>query len=297
MPLRQLDLNIDEHTEFRELGFPFAWSAHHVKEIVLACLPRGFDLDGSSKLTICVGSRTDDEPVYRQVLGTSRYFVESFDLGAYKQASAERRQELILYLIVEVFRKIGSSHNSDTSVVEEVAAEIKRTNFQMEVTSKKLSRWTPNRKQQLRVLRKLSLELGEAWSVEVTNKSDEGTATLWITERSDYLDRTDQFRKFVWEGDQMVIVDRLGNEQIRVDPTSMTVLRSSKTLSQKPARRYDSVQLDVEPLVQRAITSAGHASKAGNYGEVIALLEPYMDYLPSKQLARLDEARRRKAGK
>lgn len=112
MQLRMIDLEADEQLEFRRLGFPFRWSAHHVKEIFLSCLPKGYTLDGSSKITITCGSRTDDEPVYAQMLGTSRLYVEDFDFDFYKQATVEQRQEIILDLIVRSLREIGSSVGS-----------------------------------------------------------------------------------------------------------------------------------------------------------------------------------------
>src|SRR4051812_43281500 len=76
----------------------FRWTAHHVKEVFLALLPRRFILDGSGKVQITCGPRGNDIQ-YQQLLGTTNYYREEFAFQEYYAASPPEREEILLKTI------------------------------------------------------------------------------------------------------------------------------------------------------------------------------------------------------
>jgi hypothetical protein len=222
MYLRHIQLRQSELAQFQgDSDFVFHWTGHHVKEIFLNYMPRRYDLNGTSQITLICGPRPAKDQEYTEVLGTSALYIEDFDFDYYIQASGQQREEAILELLESAFVRIASQKEKPFDVIRKAAATVRRSAFALRLPIEKLSRSTSDRSIRINVFRNLSLDDGEAWSAEVSNRSGLLLATEWITPRPHYLDRTEHFSESRWEGSEFQILsNRLNQIEYRLDVTT-----------------------------------------------------------------------------
>lgn len=199
-------------------GRPLRWRVHHVKEIFMASLPRGLEIDGSGKIQLSCGPR-GAEPSYRQVLGTSNYFVEDFPFELFSRLPQAEADNHVLGIIEGALLDIAARHGASPATSDAIRATarvVRDMNFSAEIRVDRLSKASPNREFQAAVYRKLSPEHGEAWLCRMTNKkSKTDVIEDWMTPRPHYLDLTDYFRTSLWSDGHFVVLSRLGKEVYR----------------------------------------------------------------------------------
>ncbi len=290
MYLRDIQIEADEHSE-NELGFPFSWSAHHVKESLLHFLPKKFTLDGSSKVTLRCGPREfSEDPLRSSVLGTTLFVAEDFDFASYKQADAEQRQEHMLDFLVKSLTNLVPANSNDLRYIFDAADAVRAAHFAVDIPTR-MSHLSPDRRRKFVIFRSIGLEVGESWSLQLSSRDGSKVERFWITCRPDYLDRRDMFNSAVWEGDGVEIRSRRGKIEVVVNFSTGTVELWGKSIDQtKIGCRYDRQSIDIVQRVERAVARAGHALSCGEYAEVIRLLEPYRAHLSTAQLKRLTQA-------
>src|SRR5262249_40535614 len=140
--------------------------------------------------------------------------VKDFNFEAFRLAKPEDHQQTILDLIMNSLALIGSRHGADLRPVHEAAERVRECGFRLDIPTK-LSRSTPDRRLRLNVVCKLSLELGEAWAVEVHDKAGDLEGTYWITERPGDFDWRGRFKKSHWSDGSLIIEGRFGGPVIR----------------------------------------------------------------------------------
>ena len=89
--------------------------------------------------------------------------------------------------------------------------------FSLKKRIDKLCKKKKNGKNRAEVIRWLDKEVGEAWYVEFINEESRNTRIEWLTDKTNYLDRRDYFKKAEWEGNRFIIRDKLGEEVISID--------------------------------------------------------------------------------
>lgn len=198
---------------------PFRWLAYHVKEVFTALLPKRFQLNDTTKLQITCGPR-GDEPQYSEVLGTSEYYVEDFDIGYFYAAQGRERDDFLLKVIESCLLDIHDQRrlNPDTaSRIKSTVGTVQERDFSFSREIKKLSRSTACRKLRFTVSRHLNREVGEGWSIDISKRNKEFLDRQWIADVPDFLDRTEQYRLSRWMEDKFQIVDPFDRVVCEVD--------------------------------------------------------------------------------
>jgi hypothetical protein len=221
MYLRHIQLRQSDLAQFQgDSDFVFHWTGHHVKEIFLNNLPRHYDLNGTSQITLICGPRPAKDHEYTEVLGTSALYIEDFDFERYIRAIARHREETILDVLESSFVRIATEKRTSVDVIREAAAAVRQSAFSLRLPIKKLSRSTSDRSMRIDVLRNLSFDDGEAWSAEVSDRTGRLLSTEWITPRPHYLDRTEHFSESRWVGNEFqILYGRLNRVEYRLDVT------------------------------------------------------------------------------
>lgn len=199
----------------------FRWTAHHVKEIFLALLPKGFALDGSSKLQITCGPR-GTEPLCQQMLGATNYFQEDFDFESYFDAKPQERERTIVGLLQTVMTDIATRANVGGDVIDVVsdtAQAVRERGFSLKLHSKKLSSGYRRSGVRVDVYRNLSGQVGEAWSCELSRKGSSRIHEEWMGKKPHYLDLTDFYRSSEWNGGVFTIRNKLGKAVYELEVT------------------------------------------------------------------------------
>lgn len=197
----------------------FRWTAHHVKEIVLALLPPKFTLDGSSKIQVTCGPR-GDEPQYRRTFGTAHYFREDFDFQRYYELTPLERDQMLLQVLEESFLDIATSVDVGAEVrdaISTTAKKVRACGFNLVLRSQNLSRCTPCRRLTVHVYRMLNREVGEVWSCKVRDRDGRLVHTELMGESPHYLDLTDFYKLSRWKGSVFEVQSRLGKSVYELD--------------------------------------------------------------------------------
>ena len=188
---------------------PFRWLAYHVKEVVMAFLPKRFQLNDTSKLQVTCGPR-GNEPQYSEVLGTSEYYVEDFDFAHYYAVQGRERDDFLLDAIESCLLDIDGKRQLDPGTagcIRSTIAKVREVDFSFSREVKKLSRSTPCRQLRFIVSRHLNRDVGEGWSIDIAQRNKEVLDRQWIGDIPDFLDRTEQYRLSRWIEDRFQIVD------------------------------------------------------------------------------------------
>lgn len=202
--------NLPENCNFR-------WTAHHVKEIFLALLPKKFTLDTMSKFSISFGPKGND-PKYQQMIGCSNYYVEDFDFEIFFNLTKSEQEEIILNKLEGALLNIGKKKfNADLDIIKSTISKVRESNFRMKILIKKLSRTSPSRKIKLNIYRILSKEDCESWLLEIINNKGKLLHNEWIGKHPGHLVRTDQFRTSEWNGNNFLIRDRFKDEVFKIN--------------------------------------------------------------------------------
>jgi hypothetical protein len=197
-------------------GLVFRWTAHHVREIFSALLPRGFVLDGSSVIQITCGPR-GEEPQYTQLLGTSEYFVEDFDFVSYTKGDSAARERIILATVQRALCDIADRAGAEKAELNRTIAAVNECGFHLSTEVLKLRKALRPSGCSLRVFRCLCASLGETWLARVVRRDDVVIAETVMGASPDYLDRRDYFKLARLIGEEYVVHDRLDKETFRLD--------------------------------------------------------------------------------
>ena len=191
---------------------PFRWLAHHVREVLLALLSKGLDVDGSGKIQVTCGPKGEDVQ-YQQMLGTSNYFVEDFDFAQFSALTGESRDNYLLDIIqnslIDMALRSGASPTVERAI-KETADVVRAHDFSLKLRIPKLCKSSPSRRAKAEVFRCLNRVDGEAWCLQVTTKGVAEPSTTWLTERPHYVDMTGYFKKAEWSGERYLLRNRLG---------------------------------------------------------------------------------------
>ena len=180
--------------------------AHHVRQLLRHFLPADFVLDGASLLCVRFGQTPDDEMPWQQVLGSTIYYVEHFDIGAYMASSPSEQQECMLRELTAVLVQLASHAGADPAVIENAASRVRACGFALQIPVRKLWRTSPDRKLRIEVYRCLGSSIGEAWQAHVFDSARTLLAIEPITSAPACLDRTQHFSKSRWEGERFQII-------------------------------------------------------------------------------------------
>lgn len=201
-------------------GLPFRWSAHHVREGVLALLPRGLDVDGSSKIQITCAPGRARSRQYWQALGASEYVVEDVDFGRLAGLPSRERDICLLGLIEGALIDLAGRHHRGHAVetaIREACEALRRQDFRLDLPVPRLAKSSRDRTARARVVRCLNRDAGEAWRVEITTNSGAEPDIRWMTERPHYLDMRDVFARSEWAQGRFIVRDRLGRITYEAD--------------------------------------------------------------------------------
>jgi hypothetical protein len=202
--IRETDLTYDNHR-----GWFFHPTGHHVRELLLHFLPRGFVLDGSSKFSAIFGPRPDWEPVARgSVEGVTWYYIEDFDIERHMTRPVEEQQEAILSELTGAMVSVARSAGTDPQVILDAAAEVRKHGFSVEIAVRKLDRSTKDRRLRVHVFRILGPTVGEVWEARVCARDGSILGIEPITEKRDWLTRTELYRYSAWSGNTFQIWHR-----------------------------------------------------------------------------------------
>lgn len=190
-------------------GLVFHWSAHHVKEIFAALLPRNFSLDGSSKVQVTCGPR-GGEPQYWQALGTSNYYVEHFNFHEYERASPELRENMILGVIEQSLADIASRSGKDSNPVSATAQAVREHQFRLSIEIKRLAVTLPDRSARISVFRDLCRRKGECWTLRISDRRRNVLGEAPMGKCPHYLDMREAYRTAALEGSMFTVRDRFG---------------------------------------------------------------------------------------
>jgi hypothetical protein len=192
---------------------PFRWTTHHVTEIFISLLPKNYELDGSSLVQITCGL-DEGQPTYRQMLGSSEYYIPDFDFQGYYNLSLEEREKYILGVIEKTLTEIARQYNANELIIFQTAEEVRRREFNLKIHIKKLSKKFPGRALKIDVYRHLSKEGGEDWTLEVI-QSKEVVHKEFMRQRPNSLDLRDYFKKSEWNGHDFIVFSKPNKEVYR----------------------------------------------------------------------------------
>ncbi|MEU0409287.1 hypothetical protein ABZ307_15935 [Streptomyces griseorubiginosus] len=194
-------------------GVPFRSLAHHVREGVVALLPKGLDVDGSSKIQItCVPGRTRSRR-YWQALGASEYVVEDVDFDRFHALPPRARDTFLLALVEDALVDLAGRHQRGEAVetaIRGACETLRHQDFSLALPITRLSRTSPDRAARARVVRCLNRDVGEAWRIEITSSSGAAPDVRWMTDRPHYLDMRDVFASSEWSDGRFIVRNRLG---------------------------------------------------------------------------------------
>ena len=194
-------------------GVPFRWLAHHVREGVVALLPKGLDVDGCSKIQItCVPGRTQSRQ-YWQALGASEYVVEDVDFGRLYALPPRARDTCLLAVVEDALVDLAGRHHRGDAVetaIRGACETLRHQDFSLALPITRLSKTSPDKAARARVVRCLNRDVGEAWCIEITSNSGAAPDVRWMTERPHYLDMRDVFASSEWSDGRFIVRNRLG---------------------------------------------------------------------------------------
>ncbi|MFE2172809.1 hypothetical protein [Kitasatospora sp. NPDC059462] len=194
-------------------GVPFRWPAHHVREGVVALLPKGLDIDGCSKIRITCAPGRAPSREHWQALGASEYVVENVDLGRLRALPPRARDTALPAVLEDALVDLAGRHNRGAAVeaaIRGACATLRHRDFGLELPVPRLARSSPDRAVRARVVRCLNREVGEAWRIELTSRSGAAPEVRWMTERPNHLDLRDVFASSEWSDRGFVVRNRLG---------------------------------------------------------------------------------------
>lgn len=191
----------------------FRWSAHHVREIFVALLPKGFILDGSSVIQLDCGPR-GNEAKYQRVPGSSRFFAEDFDFGRYATASPASRQEQVLETIETSLQQIALLNDKPDNAIPETGDRVRQAGFRLSLEVKKLKMKLPESGRSIHVFRHLSCENGENWTLREMMRGA-AVREIPVGPPREFIDGRGKYQSAAIEGCDYVLRDRLDREWFR----------------------------------------------------------------------------------
>lgn len=211
MKLSILSIEGDKYEE-KKRKFPIIWQAYHIKEIFMHFLPK-IEIDGSSKIVIYFKDKPISEKQYMhdEYFGVSWCYVDKEKLQKINYLKNRELEEFYLDVIVEKLKEIARENDNGKNVVDYIdatAERVRKSNFELKIPIKKISKQTKDKKYKALVYRYLNSK-GEMWYVDILDK--EGLSTRYnILKEFTYTPKNDVFKYSYWEHDCFVLKDKFG---------------------------------------------------------------------------------------
>lgn len=217
MVLKKIILEGDSEYEKTKKLFPIRWKSHHLTELFIESCPH-LELDGNQKLTIfATRNRMQNANKYNNYKSfhVSSYYLEEEQINTLEILEAVEAEKYILSIIEEVLiditNKLGDNEEK-RDIIRATIKEMIEQDLSLKKKSKTLSKISMGGKYKADVFRCLSRTLGESWCAEVKYDSSGKNMIKWLTNKPDYLDRRDYFKKSRWEENKFIITNKLGVE-------------------------------------------------------------------------------------
>jgi hypothetical protein len=217
--LTDIEIRESSATYSNQRGWWFHTTGHHVRCLLLHFLPKGFDLSGSSKLSVIYGPRPDGEELRGTALGVTWYYIEDFRVADYMALHPETQQEIILKTLCDALTSL--SDPSLHGIISDAAQAVSSNHYAAEIEITKLSRSTSDRQFRIRIYRCLGRQIGEVWQARVFNSRNMEVLRASLTDETDWLDRRDLFSRSSWSGTRYEIRSRLDQVVYNIDVSNL----------------------------------------------------------------------------
>lgn len=223
MLLKKIILEGDSKYEKEHKLFPIRWKSHHVTELFIELCPE-IELDGNRQLTIlATRKRRENSKKYNnyKAFHASSYYLEEEQIKTLELLESEEAEKYILNIIEEVLIDITDMFDKTAeknNIIKDTVKEMVEKDFSLKKKINTLSKKAKGGKYKAEVFRCLNKNSGEAWCVEIQCGSSAQTSRVeWLTNKPDYLDRRDYFKKSRWEENKFIITNKLGVEVVTID--------------------------------------------------------------------------------
>ena len=199
------DVKPKEKGEWRDTVGPEAFNAiwlfmHFFKKT---------EIDGAGKLTIYVGKKPEEKPVYffSDYFKISSYYVDEQTVQKRASLKAEEWDEFYTDLIEKVLIDIAKRAGNEQAIpeIEQAISDVKSTGYKLLVPVKKLSKQSPD-KMYRAVTYKYLTPKGELDYIEITDKQ-KVTNTYVISDGYIKFPLDWYAKKCEWNGNRFIIKD------------------------------------------------------------------------------------------
>lgn len=184
------------------------------------------EIDGAGKLTIYVGEKPDDKPVYyfNDYFKISAYYVDEQTVQKRANLNAEEWDSFYLGIIENVLTDIAKRAQKEETIplIHEAVEKVKATSFNLLIPVKKLSKQSPDRSFKANTYRHLTPQ-GELDYVEIIDKNK-------VKDRYVISDGYTKFplewavQKCEWEGYRFMLKHNLSSKpEIYIDADKKTM--------------------------------------------------------------------------
>ena len=184
------------------------------------------EIDGAGKLTIYVGEKPEDKPVYfyDEKFKIAVYYVDEQTVQKRKDLKPEEWDSFYLGIIENTLTDIAKRAQNEAAIpfILEAVENVKATGFELLIPVKKLSKQSPDRLFKANTYRLLTPQ-GELDYVEITDKNKE-------TERYEISKGYTKFpldwavQKCEWEGSRFMLKHNLSTKpEVYIDADKKTM--------------------------------------------------------------------------
>ena len=183
------------------------------------------ELDGASRLTICVCKKPEDKPIYfyDSFFKISIYYVGEETLLRSQNLQMDECDQFYLELIeavlLDISKQIGKMELED--VIKTAVQKVKEARYSLLIKMTRLSKRSKNRTYAATVFKHLQTQ-GELDFVEILDQNDEKN-TYVITDGYVPFPLEWYASQCEWEGNRFVLKDRLGGVQAYIDADKKTM--------------------------------------------------------------------------
>lgn len=188
---------------------------------------KGIDLDGSGKITVCAHRDRlvpgEETYICDQKFHISIYYLEQEAIRAIEEADKDMEPMVILEILRSAFLDIAGRNQYPEKAaehIEKVFDSIISSHFVREERIGRLSKWSQSIG--AHVYRVLSVEVGEGWYLQITDRRGNVLRQETIGGDIRYVDRLNSrlYAKSEWRGNTFVIFERFGKEVFSISVPS-----------------------------------------------------------------------------
>lgn len=222
MLLKKIILEGDSKYERANKLIPIRWKSHYITELFMELCPK-IELDGNGKLTIfATRNRRQNAKKYNnyKAFHVSSYYLEMEQIKTLELLELEETEKYILDIIEEVLIDITNMFDKSeekSNIIRQTIEKMIEQDLSLKKKIKTLSKTAKGGKYKADVYRCLNRTVGEAWCVEIKYGNSDQTKIKWLSDKPDYLDRRDYFKKSRWEENKFILTDKLGAEVALID--------------------------------------------------------------------------------